>query len=75
MEEALITKMAQPEIKRCPFCGGKARHGKGMKRKADSLYQKAGEWMWKPAIGCKRCGIDRRFESVEEALQWWNTRV
>lgn len=63
------------EIKRCPFCGGKARHGRGQKRKAATLYQNVGEWIWKPFIGCGPCGIDRDFESVEEALTWWNTRA
>jgi hypothetical protein len=66
--------VAQAEIRRCPFCGGKARHGKGMKRKVENLYQKAGEWMWQPYIGCKACGFSRSFDSVEEAVEWWNRR-
>lgn len=63
------------EIKKCPFCGKKARHGKGAKRKADTLYQKAGEWMWKPYIGCGSCGFSIEFESVEAAFAWWNKRA
>lgn len=59
-------------LRRCPFCGGKPRHGKGMKRKAATLYQQPGEWVWKPFVGCAPCHFYREFNSVEDAAEWWN---
>jgi hypothetical protein len=58
----------------CPFCGRRPSLSKGMRRKSDNYFQKAGEWMWRPAVKCRPCEIDREFESLEEALAWWNTR-
>jgi len=73
--------MVNPEIKKCPFCGKRARVGEGSRRKTDHETYKgraygfaAGEWIWKPNIGCQSCGIAREFDSVEAALEWWNTR-
>lgn len=64
----------QPALKRCPFCGGAARFGKGKRRMADTFYQKAGEWIWEPSVGCNKCGFRRKFDSVIATIEWWNTR-
>lgn len=61
----------------CPFCGRKPSVRKGKRQKKDGYYPwqgKAGDWMWKPGIRCGTCKIDREFESVEEAVEWWNGR-
>lgn len=65
----------QQIAKNCPFCGRRPSVRKGKRRIVDSFYQKAGEWIWKPGITCRPCGIERDFESVEDALAWWNTRA
>lgn len=60
----------------CPFCGRKPQIIKGKRYARDGFYshQKAGMWVWKPAVKCTTCKIERRFESVEDAVAWWNTR-
>lgn len=64
-------------LRRCPFCKCKPSHGKGSKHKRDYKYldgsiEKAGSWSRKPYIGCRRCKFNCKFESVEEAITWWN---
>lgn len=67
-------------MKRCPFCGNKPLVGKGSQYKKDHDWlgieqHRAGEWCWRPAIGCGKCGFRREFGSVEAASDWWNNRV
>lgn len=73
MEENVDDKV---KLKPCPFCGRRPSLRKGKRYTRDGMYahQKAGSWMWKPAVSCGSCGISRDFESVEEAVEWWNTR-
>lgn len=61
----------------CPFCGRKPSLAKGQRYKRDGMYehQKAGAWIWSPAISCRSCHISRDFDSVEDALAWWNKRA
>ncbi len=64
-------------LRRCPFCGRKATLGKGQRRKKDfewidGTIEKAGDWLWKPSVGCRNCKFSRKFDSVEEAAAWWN---
>jgi phage FluMu protein Com len=66
--------------KKCPFCGRRPRLVKGRRRseKHKSLYPELdarfGVWLWRPAIKCDRCKFGREFDSVEEAVAWWETR-
>jgi Lar family restriction alleviation protein len=47
------------ELKRCPFCGGKAYLA----------------WDFNPYVHCKRCGIGTRSKPTEEeAIETWNRR-
>lgn len=58
----------------CPFCGRKPSLRKGKRYVTTNPVHVAGEWMYKPGVKCTTCKIDRDFESVEEAAEWWNTR-
>lgn len=60
---------------KCPFCGRQPSVVKGRRHTRDGLYAKAGDWFYRPAVKCTRCQIGREFESVDEALVWWNTRA
>jgi len=66
--------MNEAEIKSCPFCGTKPAVTKGKKIGKDRTYVKAGEWLWLPAIKCKRCGLRQEGDSLDDLIQWWNTR-
>ena len=55
----------------CPFCGSKARFGTALMR-----GRRPGEPMRERAhVGCKRCRLMRVFDTVIEALGWWNKRA
>lgn len=53
-------RKSAPELKPCPFCGGKAR-----------AYKYAGE-EW---VGCQICCIRTPMKELEKAIADWNRRV
>lgn len=78
-----LTSAAVAALKPCPFCGRKGALLKGKRfgsatrnhpRNLAHWERQAGEWIWKPSVGCKACGIYREFDSVGEAVAWWNYR-
>jgi hypothetical protein len=73
-----VTEDQKGVLKKCPWCGRRPNVGKGCRRKADNLYQKAGEWMWNPFVKCgySACRVSPQIEgdSVEEVIEIWNTR-
>ena len=78
--EATNALNAKTIAKRCPFCGKKPFVNKGKRHGKDSepngiLSYKAGEWVWKPSLGCKPCGIEREADLILDALKWWNNRA
>lgn len=64
----------------CPFCGGPAYLMKGKKYTTDGSTaryiqaHRAGDWIWRPQIGCKKCRFARVGESPEQLAEWWNQR-
>lgn len=70
--------MPDTKLLNCPFCGRKPSLRKGSRYTTDGYYAwqniKVGDWRWKPGVKCSTCKIDRDFDSVEEAVAWWNTR-
>lgn len=54
-----------PELKPCRYCGGRAEIVKELFTYYDFAQQ--------PLILCRECGLrTRKFETVEEAVVYWN---
>lgn len=58
----------------CPWCGKKPAVIKGKQFAKDTAYRKAGEWMWKPEIKCRRCMIVMHGDDIAEMISRWNIR-
>lgn len=56
----------------CPFCGRRPSLRKGRQYKRAGMV---GEWMMRPGVSCNPCRISRDFDSVEDAVAWWNKRA
>lgn len=81
--------MALDKLKPCPFCGGEA--AVFCERKLESVYVWQAGFAIKCRVGCEKCGIYFRQNSVipqaeykapvtnrdryEEAVEAWNRRV
>jgi len=51
------------ELKKCPFCGGKA------------MLIRAREWYGYYSVGCSKCGIETNLhDTPAEAIAAWNRR-
>lgn len=65
----------RPELKPCPFCGGKARH-----KTAKYQTYSYGVWTVKEwhAIYCPPCHVgqkNRNYETFQECIEAWNRRA
>lgn len=55
--------MVASELKRCPFCGGKAK-----------LAFRKGIDDW-AKVYCTKCGVNYIYEKPEQAIAAWNRRA